>query len=258
MTDRDITVVLVGFGASSEEARQVYDRIEQRVRGFLPGCPVRWAFTSGRIAAKLRQAGVVMPTLEEVTAALKSDPGARAVIQPLLTVPGQEYAKMLELATDGGRFSVGEPLLAGNRCTAEVAEALAHSLEPDAVNVVVCHGNSHHEAYNAPLFELASAMEARYRNVVVASIEGSPGDAPLQRAWRMAQGSGWVHFVPFLLVAGMHVRHDVMGDHPGSWKSRAGGVRVTCAAPLGDNPAVQDLYLRRLEAAIGRLESRCH
>lgn len=253
----DSVVVLVGFGASSAEARQVYAHIEQRVRAFVPGCKVRWAFTSGRIVAKLREQGVALPALAGTLEELERDHVETAVFQPLLTVPGQEYAKLLRLAGNTRRWRVGAPLLASRESVAEVAQALAPSLRSDSVNVVACHGNQRHAEYNLLLLELASALESRYANVVVASVEGSPGPAPLARAREMARETGSVHFVPFMVVAGEHIRHDVMGGHAESWKSRVGAARATCAAPLGANPAVVDLYLRRLEAALEELKAEC-
>jgi sirohydrochlorin cobaltochelatase len=257
MARHNSAVVLVGFGASSEEARQVYAHIEQRVRAFVPECPVRWAFTSGRIVAKLRGEGVVLPTLAEALEELERDQVEAAVFQPLLTVPGQEYVKLRQLAGGSGKWHVGAPLLASSRNIGEAVEALAPSLRCDSVNVVVCHGNRRHAEYNLLLLELAAALESRYQNVVVASVEGTPGLAPLDRAREMARKMGAVHFVPFMLVAGQHIQHDVMGDHAESWKSHVGAARVTCAAPLGADPAVVDLYLRRLETALEELGVEC-
>jgi len=253
----DSVVVLVGFGASSEEARKVYTQIEQRVRTFVPECAVRWAFTSGRIVAKLRGEGVALPTLAEAIEELDRDRVETAVFQPLLTVPGQEYVKLQQLVGNNGRFRVGAPLLASSRDIGEVAEALAPSLRNDCINIVVCHGNRRHEEYNLLLLELASDLESRYANVVVASVEGSPGLTPLERAREMARKKGFVHFVPFMLVAGEHIQHDVMGDHAESWKSRIGAACVTCAAPLGATPAMVDLYLQRLKAALEERRQTC-
>jgi len=253
----DSVVVLVGFGASSEEARRVYAQIEQRIRTFVPECAVRWAFTSGRIVAKLRGEGVVLPTLAEAIEELERDRVETAVFQPLLTVPGQEYAKLQQLVGNNGRFRVGAPLLASSRDIGEVVEALAPSLRNDRINIVVCHGNRRHEEYNLLLLELASDLESRYANVVVASVEGSPGLTSLERARELARKTGSVHFVPFMLVAGEHIRHDVMGDHPESWKNRVGAARVTCAAPLGATPAAMNLYLRRLKTALEESAAQC-
>jgi precorrin-2/cobalt-factor-2 C20-methyltransferase len=54
-----------------------------------------------------------------------------------------------------------------------------------------------------------------------------------------------------MVVAGEHITNDVMGDHPESWKNRIGAARVSCAPSLGWNPRILDIYLRRLDAALG-------
>jgi len=245
--------VLVGFGASSTEARKVYAHIEERVRQSKPDYEIRWAFTSGRIAAKLREQGVALPTLPETIEDLDRRGVAAAVFQPLLTVPGQEYTKLVQAAGNGRGWRTGAPLLDAGGSVGEVIDALEPGLQPDSVNVLVCHGNKRHAEYNSLLLELARAMESRYPNVVVASIEGSPGQVPLERARRLAQETGAIHFVPFMLVAGQHVSNDVMGDHPDSWKNRVGALRVSCALSLGWNPGIINLYLRRLDAAIEKM-----
>ncbi len=241
-------IVLMGFGASSPEARKVYTHIEERVRQHKQDHEVLWAFTSRCIAMKLHAQGVSLPTLEETIAELARRGAPPAVFQPLLTVPGQEYAKLAQLAGNG--FRIGRPLLDDARSVDEVIGALQPEFRKDSVNVLVCHGNKRYEEYNCRLLDLARAVEERHANVAVSSVEGSPGDAPLERVRKMAQAAGSVHFVPLMVVSGEHITNDVMGDHPESWKNRIGAARVSCAPSLGWNPRILDIYLRRLDAAL--------
>jgi sirohydrochlorin cobaltochelatase len=250
-------IVLVGFGASSAEARNVYAHIEARVREAQRGCEVRWAFTSGRIAAKLREQGVKLPTLTETIDDLEHRGVRSAVFQPLLTVPGQEYAKLAQVVGNRRGWRLGAPLLDSAASLEEAIDALAPSLRAGAVNVLACHGNRRYPEYNRCLLELARAMESRYANVVVASVEGSPGLAPLERARALAAATGAAHFIPFMIVSGEHVVRDVMGDGEESWRRLVGAASVSCAPPLGWSPGVVDLYLRRLEAAIAAGEKEC-
>lgn len=246
-------IVLVGFGASSAEARLVYAHIEEKVRRSKSDHEIVWAFTSRKIAAKLRERGVALPTLEDTLAGLVRRGAPAAVFLPLLTVPGQEYTRLVQLA-DSASSRIGSPLLYDAASIGEVMDALEPSLRPDSVNVLVCHGNRRREEYNSRLLELALAVESRHANVVVASVEGSPGQAPLERAGKMARSTGSVHFVPLMLVSGEHIGNDVMGDHPESWKNRVGAARTSCAPSLGWNPQILDIFLRRLDAALRHWE----
>jgi sirohydrochlorin cobaltochelatase len=255
MSNSTPVIVLVAFGASSAEARRVYRHIDETVRRHKPRHDVRWAFTSHKIAARLRSQGVALPTIEETVGELRRCGVRTAVLQPLLTVPGQEYTKLAELDYDGLKVAIGGPLLPDTDSTDEVIDALGDAFREDSVNVLVCHGNRRHPAYNSRLLELARKVEARHANVVVASVEGSPGDAPLLRARELARAGGAVRFVPFMLVAGEHVTNDVMGDHQESWKCRVGAARVSCAQSLGWSPKIVDIYLQRLDAALDRLEA---
>jgi sirohydrochlorin cobaltochelatase len=249
-------IVLVAFGASSAEARQVYRHIHETVRRHRPRHEVRWAFTSHKIAARLRSEGVALPTLEETVSELRQRCVRTAVLQPLLTVPGQEYAKLAALDCGGLKIGVGGSLLTDSASIDEAIDAMEASFLPDRVNVLVCHGNRRYPAYNGHLLELARKVEARHPNVVVASVEGSPGDGPLLRARELARADGAVHFVPFMLVAGEHVNNDVMGGHQESWKSRVEATIVSCAPSLGWNPQILNLFLRRLDAALTELEGK--
>lgn len=249
-------IVLVAFGVSSAEARDVYRHIDETVRRHKPRHEVRWAFTSHKIATRLRSEGVALPTLEETVNELRQRGVQAAVFQPLLTVPGQEYAKLAALDCGGLKVGIGGSLLTDSASIDEAIDALEASFLRDYVNVLVCHGNRRHPAYNSHLLELARKVEARHANVVVASVEGSPGDEPLLRARELARAGGAVHFVPFMLVAGEHVTNDVMGYHKGSWKFRVQATSVSCGPSLGWNQQILKLYLRRLDAALGELEER--
>ena len=53
-----------------------------------------------------------------------------------------------------------------------------------------------------------------------------------------------------LVVDGGHIQRDVLGDHPTAWRHRLGDVPLTCAPPLGLQPAILAIYLRHLAAAL--------
>jgi len=252
--DRRAAILLVAFGASSAAARRVYDHIGETVQRHRPGHEIFWAFTSRRIVRRLRSEGIVLSTLEEAGALIKRREHRRLVLLPLLTVPGQEYANVVACSFAGIQVAYCPPLLSKESDLPGVLHALEDQLREDAINVVVCHGNAKHDAYNDLLVKLAQAMESTHADCVVASVEGRPGTKPLQRAREIARRVGHAHFIPFMMVPGEHVTNDVMGDKPESWKNRVGAAASTCARALGFNRSVLSLFLQRLDEGFARLE----
>jgi sirohydrochlorin cobaltochelatase len=243
-------IVLVAFGASSPEARKVYDHIDQLARRRYPGHAIYWAFTSRIIVGKLNAQGMELKNEEEILREVAAKGHKAAAIEPLLIVPGQEYDLVRKANTSGLRMAYGAPLLADADDIKTVAAALAPEIKPGIPNVIVCHGNKTYDQYNRELESFAGVVEKRDVNVLVCSVEGRLKEGKLERAHDMAQKTGAVHFVPLMLVAGQHVMSDVMGDEPESWKSQVGARQATCAGPLGENDKILELYFKHLDKAL--------
>lgn len=252
-------ILVAAFGASSAAARRAYDHIEEAVRRHKPRHEIFWAFTSRRVVARLRSEGIVLPTLAEATDLMRSRGRRQAVLLPLLTVPGEEYASVEAFSFGGIHVVCCPPLLSNESDIPGVLDALELHLREDAINVLACHGNARHDAYNDLLVALAHVMESAHANCVVASVEGRPGEGPLHRAREIARRTGRAHFVPFMMVAGEHVTNDVMGETPDSWKNQVDAAASTCAPSLGWNDSILNLLLKRLDEGFAQLErEECH
>lgn len=246
----EFAIVLAVFGTSSERARAVYGNIEQHVRKAFPGCEIRWAYLSRRIVAKQRAAGIFLPTLDETLDGLLADGFNKAVVQPLLTVPGEEYKRVCATTHTAIELSFGTPLLASEEDFKPVLDAIALQIMVEVPHVLVCHGNNTYPELNAPLLELKHCAEARFTNLHVASVEGQPGEDALDHVAQLVKTSGTVVFVPFMIVAGDHIQNDVMGDEADSWKMRIGARQSICMEPLGCQPAILDIFNAHIRQAI--------
>jgi sirohydrochlorin cobaltochelatase len=247
---RSPAIVLAAFGASSPKARQVYCEIEASVRTAHPQSEIAWAYLSQHIVERQRKLGVVLPTLPETLADLQSRGVRSAIVQPLLVAPGEEYHIMKSIERSGLELFHGKALLGGDGAADEALDAIAQHVQPDVPNVLVCHGNRKYSQFNQPLVDLQSAARLRFPNLIVASIEGEPGDEPLERVRIMAAQCGEVVFIPFMMVAGEHINNDVMGEAPDSWRNLVGASRCFCRPPLGNNPAIHRIFLRRIDAVL--------
>ena len=252
--ERATPIVLAAFGASSPQAREVYGEIEARVRKAYPAHEIAWAYLSQHIIDKQRRIGVMLPTLLEALQALHEAGYAEALVQPLLVVPGEEFAAVKSATCAGLRVIVGEALLSTSQDIDAAIDAISLHVAADAVNVLVCHGNKRYPEFNAQLLRLKSAAEARFKNLIVASIEGEPGISPLDKARRRSLQMGNAVFIPFMVVAGEHILNDVMGDRPDSWRTIVDAKNPSCVEPLGRNHAILDIYLRHIESGLQKLE----
>lgn len=165
-------------------------------------------------------------------------------------MPGQMDAELRRLSVQDVFVGFGLPLLASDADGEAVALALRAELRPDRLNVVAAHGNARHAEYNEPILDLARRLTDGRDNVVVASVEGEPGADDLEAHRGRAEALGGVHVLPLMLVAGDHVRNDILGDEPDAWVRRLDAKEVTCAPPLGDLPAVREVFFSHIAAAL--------
>lgn len=129
---------------------------------------------------------------------------------------------------------------------AELIDTLTPGLDAAEPTVVVAHGSEHDAGARERLQRLAAELEARFPRLVVASLRGWPGLAPLQRLRALVQKTGRVRFVPLLLFFGHHLRTDILGDQPQSWRHQLGAREVCCSEPLGRNPTVLEIFVRQI------------
>ena len=251
-------IVLVAFGTAAPEARKVFDYIDATARRRYPEHDVRWAYTSRFVAKKLRRQGIEIPSLSQAAADLKRDDHASAVFQSFHIAPGQEYHEIREIDTSGLRIAVGRALLDDDRDITKVIEAIRDDVVPGVPNVIACHGNRRYPMFNRQLVAFAEQVESQYPNVVVCSILGQPGTAKLARARSEAARCGRVHFIPLMVVSGVHVMDDVLGAQPDSWKNIVAAKETTCAKPLGYRDEVLAVCFEHLDEALSKLNRQAH
>ena len=249
-------IVLVAFGTSNAKARKVFDHIDAAAKKRYPEYEIHWAFTSQFIRKKLKRQGIDIKNLNEVVADLKKVGHASAVFQSLHVAPGQEFNEIDDVDTSGLRIAVGNALLADDKDIKAVIAAIDGHIKKGMPNVLICHGNKKHPEYNRQLVALAEKIESQYANVVVCSINGQPGTDKLEKAKREAAKSGSVHFIPMMVVAGVHVMEDVLSDEDDSWKNVVGAKKTTCDKPLGYNDKILAIYFGHLDRSLAEVKKQ--
>ena len=90
------------------------------------------------------------------------------------------------------------------------------------------------------------------RPTLVGVMDGEPSLAQILNELQN-MGVARVTLAPFLLLAGLHARRDMAGDHPGSWKMtmRRAGLEVDCVLRgLGALDAWAAIYVQHIKDAM--------
>lgn len=252
-------LVLAAFGTVSAEAAAAYDLIDQAVRRRLAATPIHWAYTSRVVRARTADgAGPSRPAPIEVLAELAGQGYHRAIVQPLLLLPGHEFHQLQQQCRQAPLpCQVAPPLLTSPQDYHDLAEALAPSIEqrPDEAVLLVGHGTNH------PIWVAYHAIETVFRRrfgrrIFVGVIEKSP-DSTAVPGEIVAAGWRRVRLIPLLLVAGMHFDRDVIGSGHHAWRSRLeqAGLAVECVGRgLGRHPAAVESIAAAIAATVDRID----
>lgn len=256
-------IVICAFG-SSGNGKSLFEGFHRKVMDHYGDFHIRWAYTSKIIRAKTGS-----PSLREALAAVVEEGYRSCIVLPLQIFPGSEYRKIAQTASDVDdlHILVGETLMHRWGFVKDVLKEIEKSfLAPvEGLNILAMHGTPvTTEQANAVYLGIESMVRSRYENVLAASLEGVPDDESLfQKIARenMAEKYQRVRIHPLLLVAGKHVRQDIMGGR-GSWKQLLEelGFEVECPTieqggeqiyrSLGSHPVIVEFFLDRLGDAL--------
>jgi sirohydrochlorin cobaltochelatase len=257
-------IVLTAFGTTTE-AFSTYDHFEKKVRERFPDHELRWAFTSHKVRHKVAaEQGRELKDLGTVLRELKAQGHTRVAIQSLHIVPGEEWEKKIVQVTrevPGLKAALGKPLLSSPRDQERALAAVAAAFppaDPKTVILLMAHGSpvpSGEKAY----VRFARLLHSRYPQAYLASVEGKPEAKAAFAAVRKADPETVV-LMPFMFVAGEHVKNDLLGEEPDSWKSqllkqkpyRIEGI----TRGLGYNDGIINLYLDHLAQALKEVEGK--
>lgn len=258
-------ILLVAFGTGVPEAAKAFDEIEKRVREKYKDTEVRWAFTSKIIRSRLSVQGKSLDSPETALSRLMSEGYTQAAILSLHVVPGEEFhdlfRNVMQFAAMSGGFEkvlVARPLLANYYDMTRVADILSHQFTPrgeDEGVLFIGHGNSNHPS-DAIYVAMNSLMADRDKRLFVGTVEGHPTPDQILPKLRAAQIRK-VRLIPLMTIAGDHVRKDIAGDAPESWKSilsKNGIEGEALLSGLAQSPEIVTVWLDHLEDVISKLK----
>jgi cobalamin biosynthesis Co2+ chelatase CbiK len=186
-----------------------------------PGRTVAVPYTSATIRNKLN-AGIPDPdkkllSPEAMLAKLHGEGYEDIAVVSTLVFAGVEHDKLyasveaFRAAHPEITVTYAPPLLAEQANLRPVLDLLGKYLLPGAGNVVVAHGTHPGHAAETTYLELARTVPALYPHARLGSLEGLPDMAAVLEEIK-GDPAGEVRFVPFMFVAGAHVRGDITSD----------------------------------------------
>ncbi|MEG0086095.1 MAG: sirohydrochlorin cobaltochelatase [Niameybacter sp.] len=288
-------ILVVSFGTSYlEQKKESIDPCIQAIQEAFPDWDVHESFSSSFLRKRLlSEYNLKILSPDETMGQLKQEGYTKVVIQPLFLIEGIEYDKLLALRNqyhEGAQVDrLQEVILASNiRCkeklegTSEekvieqevdkaqrtkmkvaVGKALL-STQKDYESVVkeieatyqgldtdillLGHGTTH-EAHVSYAY-LQEMLDATILNCMVTTLEDRCN------LHQMPFKNDTVTIVPFMLVAGMHILKDVMGDQEASFKSGLEAldkqVKVVQKG-LGSYLSTRQVYITHIQKVINKL-----
>ena len=237
--DKKVGILLVAFGSSEESAQVSFENIDQKVKQTYPGIPVRWAYTSSIIRAKLAKQGKLLDSPEVALAKMQDEDFTHVAVQSLHTIGGSEYH---DLRRSVGAFKsmgaferviLGYPLLATQKDMSRVVDAMLGVIpkKREKKDAVVFMGHGTHHPSNAFYAALMFQVQRRDPNIFVGCVEGYPEIDEIL-AMLKEKKIKKAYLMPFMSVAGDHAKNDMAGDEPDSWKSILTAAGIKCETVL--------------------------
>ncbi len=260
-------ILVVSFGTTFADTRKAtIDAVTDKIKAAFPDYEVRQAFTSRIIIKRLADRdGLKYDTEKQALQRLATEGFTDVLIQPLHVEAGEEYEQLMGIVagfkTTFATIKVGRPILyyTGQegvkpddyRIALKALQSQLPKLGPSDAVCLMGHGGvaPANAAYGALQLKI---QDVGVKNLYVFTVEGYPSLEDMVARMKKDKIKN-VTLMPFMLVAGDHANNDMAGDEPDSFKSqltKAGFKVKAYIHGLGENRAIQDIYVQHLKDAI--------
>ena len=260
-------ILVVSFGTTFADTRKAtIDAVTDKMKAAFPGYEVRQAFTSRIIIKRLMDRdGLKYDTEKQALQKLVADGFTDVLIQPLHVEAGEEYEQLMGIVAGFEKafasIKVGRPILyyTGQegakpddyRIALKAVQPQLPKLGPNDAVALMGHGGvaPANAAYGALQLKI---QDVGMKGVYIFTVEGYPSLDDMIATMKKNKVKN-VTLMPFMLVAGDHANNDMAGDEPDSFKSqlvKAGFKVKVVIRGLGENTAIQDIYVQHLKDAI--------
>ena len=255
-------LVCVSIGAVGPQGRKALDGAEQALAQAMPRAQLVRVFTSSGVREKLAAQGTRVMSVTEALDHLAREGAEQVAVQPRFLVSGREFRSLeAQVETARPRFpklALGRPLLDSPEDACALGKILSDRYQPEPGRAVVLLGHGGGEDVQQTYGQLEAALQDLGReDMLVGTLLGEPG---LPQVMERLEAGGFrqVRLTPLLVAAGNHALRNMAGEEADSWQSALtrGGFQVRCSLHgLGEDPQIQQLFVRRLLAALEELAS---
>lgn len=259
-------ILVTSFGTSYNDSRHItIGAIEDAIREkYWQDYDIRRAFTAQIIIDKLQKRdGITIDNMTEALDRCVEDGVKEIVVQPTHLMAGLEYADVKDeldkYADKFDKISLGDPLLTSDDDYKKVAAAIKENMASfdDGKTALCLMGHGTEADSNADYAKMQEVFKNEgLTQFFVGTVEAEPTCEDVIAA---ASAAGYKKAVlaPFMVVAGDHANNDMADEtDPDSWAAKfvAAGFEVTCLLQgLGQNAAVDDIYVSHVDDAIAKL-----
>lgn len=256
-------ILVVSFGTSYKDAlKNSIEKIENRIKEEFKDYDVFRAFTAHMIIRKINERdNLKILTPEEAFDNLKENGYEEVIVQPLHVIPGEEFDYIKGVVenrkNDFSSIKLGRPIFYYQgmqglpKDYSLFVESIREVIENEESVILFGHGTSH--PANAVYGMLQSVLvDDGFDNVFVATIEGYPTIESVVRRIKN-KGIKNTKLVPLLLVAGEHVKKDMLSTEEDSLRTslEREGVAVSLHMKgLGEIDKFDELYINRIYDSI--------
>jgi sirohydrochlorin cobaltochelatase len=214
-------IVLTAFGTTTK-AMDTYNYMDKIIRERFFNHKIEWAYSSRMVRdfSKKREK-IYLKSPQQVLSDLVADGYPWSIVQSIHLICGNEFNRLVEeIQHVPIRTSVGLPLLHSpedyDRVAAGMVDLLPE-LKEECV-IIVGHGTDH------PMWAAYIAFEHKLqewygRDIHVGMIENEDSCERIVHAVKES-GKRKALLIPFMLVAGVHFKEDLVGNGEDSWKNR--------------------------------------
>lgn len=249
----EIPIVIAAFGTTTR-ALETYARIDQQFKERFPGHEIVWAYSSRMVKDFIKKRrNIELKHPHQVLGELFDKGYPWAVVQSLHLLNGHEFYRLVEEAQRCNiRTAMGLPLLTGPDDLESVVSGIGRCYNDfkDEVAILIGHGTDH------PTWSSYLALHYLFRErfgprVFVSVVEGYPSREDVIESIKK-MGCGAVRLIPFMIVAGTHMKEDIAGGED-SWKNAFEREDIEVRLEergLGFNQCIVDIFSQHIQNAL--------
>ena len=260
-------ILLAAHGSKNCSSNSALGNILKMAKAEYPDVPVERAFTSGHVLKKLREQGLMLPTIKETLESMYKNGITHVVIQSLHVIPGTEFMSILRTIkkiehTDINftRAILGHPLLNNEQEVDEVSDMILSFIpERDPRKdglILAAHGSRYSENGTTLYNKLKSTLKMKDANAYLCKLNLQDDIVNIGREIKKS-GIERTFMVPLLFGAGNHVQRDMAGEHKHSWKnivSACGTEVIPIVKGIGELDIFAARWMDNLRRAMIELE----